>query len=78
MAAVFAQPEKIKDPKIFVAGGGNQKDGYDFIADVRKNVYESGDKHSFDITGGYSQHVGGPYGNSPADRRVGGIYTYRW
>ncbi|KAI8121174.1 hypothetical protein FF38_07220 [Lucilia cuprina] len=65
LAAVFALPEKIKDPKIFVAGGGNQMDGYDFTANVRKNVSES-------------DNVGGPYGNSPADRRVGGIYSYRW
>ncbi|KAI8121168.1 Diptericin-D [Lucilia cuprina] len=80
MSAVFAYPQvqEWKDPKIFAAGGGNQKDGYDFTANVRKNVWESDNgRHSFDVTGGYSQHLGGPYGNSPADRRVGGIYTYR-
>ncbi|KAM7347456.1 diptericin-D-like [Cochliomyia hominivorax] len=75
----YPQMQEIKDPQISIYSAGNRKDGFDFSADVRKNIWESENKrHSFDVTGGYSQHLGGPYGNSPAQHRFGGIYTYRW
>ncbi|XP_073830135.1 diptericin-D-like [Musca autumnalis] len=79
IAAVYAAPQEIKDPKIFVSGGGSRKDGFNVNADVRKNVWESQNgRHSIDVTGGYSQHLGGPYGNSRPDFRGGGVYTFRF
>ncbi|XP_073830134.1 diptericin-A-like [Musca autumnalis] len=71
--------QQIKDPQVHVNGGGSRKDGFNVNADVRKNVWESQNgKHSVDLTGGYSQHLGGPYGNSRPDYRGGGVYTYRF
>lgn len=79
---VFVFPTRTlfqKDPKIYIEGGGNRRNGFDVNANIRKNVWESNNgKHSFDVTGGYSQHLGGPWGNSEPNRRVGGVYTYRW
>uniref|UniRef100_A0A1I8PF92 Attacin C-terminal domain-containing protein n=1 Tax=Stomoxys calcitrans TaxID=35570 RepID=A0A1I8PF92_STOCA len=72
-------PAQIKDPKIYASGGGSPKDGYNVNVDVRKNVWESQNgRHSIDATGGYSQHLGGPYGNSRPDFRGGASYTYRF
>nr|ACN93798.1 antimicrobial peptide diptericin [Musca domestica] len=72
-------PPQIKDPQVRVDVGGSPKDGYNVNADVRKNIWTSDNgRHSFDATAGYSQHLGGPYGNSRPDYRGGGSYTYRW
>ena len=66
-------------PEITGFGGGSRKQGFDVSIDARQKVWESRNgRHSVDLSGGYSQHLGGPYGNSPADRRVGAGYTFRF
>ncbi|XP_075155438.1 diptericin-D-like [Haematobia irritans] len=78
-AAPQSPPQPIKDPKISASGGGQPNTGYNLNLDVRKNVWESQNgRHSVDATGGYSQHLGGPYGNSRPDFRGGAVYTYKF
>ena len=66
-------------PTVTGGGGGSRKNGFDVSLDARQKVWESQNKrHSVDVTGGYSQHLGGPYGSSRPQHRVGGIYQYRF
>ncbi|XP_065363370.1 diptericin-D-like [Calliphora vicina] len=66
-------------PQLYGGGGGSRKDGFDVSLDARQNVWQSDNKrHSVDVTGGYSQHLGGPYGNSRPEYRGGAGYTYRF
>ncbi|TMW50736.1 hypothetical protein DOY81_004189, partial [Sarcophaga bullata] len=74
----FTPPER-NLPTVVGGGGGSRKNGFDVSIDARQKVWESQNKrHSFDVTGGYSQHLGGRYGSGPADKRIGGIYKYRF
>ncbi|XP_037717161.1 diptericin-A [Drosophila subpulchrella] len=60
-------------------GGGSPKQGFDLNLNARAPVWQSHNgRHSFDATGSYGQHLGGPYGNSRPQFGAGGVYTYRF
>ncbi|KAH8401208.1 hypothetical protein KR009_003701 [Drosophila setifemur] len=60
-------------------GGGSPKQGFDLNLNARVPVWQSNNgRHSFDATGQYGQHLGGPYGNSRPQFGGGGVYTYRF
>ncbi|KAI8037138.1 diptericin-A [Drosophila gunungcola] len=60
-------------------GGGSSKQGFDLNLNARAPVWQSQNgRHSFDATGSYAQHLGGPYGNSRPQFGAGGVYTYRF
>ncbi|XP_053964554.1 diptericin-D-like [Anastrepha ludens] len=62
-----------------VQGGGSPGKGIDLSIDTRIPVWQSHNgRHSFDATGQYSQHLGGPYGNSRPNWGAGGMYTFRF
>ena len=66
-------------PKITGEINGSRKNGFDVDLNVQQKVWESENKrHSIDITGGYSQHLGGPDGNGEAGYNVGAIYNYNF
>ncbi|XP_037814183.1 transmembrane protease serine 11G-like [Lucilia sericata] len=66
-------------PQLSGGGGGSRKQGFDVSLDASKKVWESQNKrHSVDASVGYSQHLGGPYGNSRPDYRGGVGYTYKF
>ncbi|XP_055921372.1 diptericin A-like [Eupeodes corollae] len=58
---------------------GSRGQGFDINANTRFPIWSSSNgRNSFDGTAGYSQHVGGPYGNSRPDYRGGVIFTHRF
>nr|AAK17201.1 bactericidal protein diptericin B [Drosophila melanogaster] len=60
-------------------GGGSPKQGFDLSLNGRAPVWQSPNgRHSFDATGSYAQHLGGPYGNSRPQWGAGGVYTFRF
>ncbi|XP_017125843.1 diptericin A [Drosophila elegans] len=60
-------------------GGGARGDGFGFNVGGRQNVWTSDNgRHEIDLTGRYGQHLGGPYGNSPASYDLGGVYRFRF
>ncbi|KAH8270812.1 hypothetical protein KR018_005647 [Drosophila ironensis] len=60
-------------------GGGSPKQGFDLNLNTRVPVWQSNNgRHSFDATGQYGQHLGGPYGNSRPQWGAGGVYTFRF
>ncbi|KAH8401214.1 hypothetical protein KR009_003699 [Drosophila setifemur] len=60
-------------------GGGQPGDGYGFNVAGRQNVWTSDNgRHEVDLTGRYGQHLGGPYGNSPASYDMGANYRFRF
>ncbi|XP_036344856.1 diptericin-A-like [Rhagoletis pomonella] len=66
-------------PQLNIQGGGSPHKGIDLNVDTRVPVWQSNNgRHSFDATGQYSQHLGGPYGNSRPNWGAGGVYTYRF
>ncbi|KAM7348176.1 diptericin-D [Cochliomyia hominivorax] len=66
-------------PQLVGGGGGNRKDGFGVSVDAHQKVWTSDNgRHSLGVTAGYGQHLGGPYGNSRPDYRVGGGYTYNF
>ncbi|XP_004536458.1 diptericin [Ceratitis capitata] len=76
--ALFANLQRSKR-QFNLQGGGSPGKGLDLSLNARVPVWQSGNaRHSFDATGQYAQHLGGPYGNSPPQWGVGGIYTYRF
>ncbi|XP_011196470.1 diptericin-A [Zeugodacus cucurbitae] len=73
------QPQPQRQPQFNLQGGGSPKQGIDLSLDTRVPVWQSNNgRHSFDATGQYSQHLGGPYGNSRPNWGAGGVYTYRF
>ncbi|KAM7347861.1 diptericin-D-like [Cochliomyia hominivorax] len=75
---VPTQPPK-NLPQLYGGGGGSRKQGFDVSIDARQKVWESQNKrHSVDVTGGYSQHLGGQYGSSRPQFRGGVGYTYKF
>ncbi|KAM7347920.1 diptericin-D-like [Cochliomyia hominivorax] len=66
-------------PQLEGVGGGNRKDGFDVSVNAHQNVWTSDNgRHSVGVTVGYGQHLGGPYGNSPPDYRIGTGYRYNF
>ncbi|XP_030387261.1 diptericin A-like [Scaptodrosophila lebanonensis] len=62
-----------------VQGGGSPGKGIDLSVQGRAPVWQSNNgRHSFDVTGQYGQHFGGPYGNSRPSWGAGGAYTFRF
>ncbi|XP_033247423.1 diptericin A [Drosophila miranda] len=60
-------------------GGGSPRQGFDLSLNGRAPVWQSPNgRHSFDATGHYGQHLGGPYGNSRPQWGAGGQYTFRF
>ncbi|XP_039481958.1 diptericin A [Drosophila santomea] len=60
-------------------GGGSPRQGFDLSLNGRAPVWQSPNgRHSFDATGSYAQHLGGPYGNSRPQWGAGGVYTFRF
>ncbi|XP_037952049.1 diptericin-A-like [Teleopsis dalmanni] len=74
------QPELHRERRQLTAqGGGSPGKGFDINVDGRAPVWKSENgRHQIDATGGYSQHLGGPYGNSRPDFRGGAVYTFRF
>nr|P18684.1 RecName: Full=Diptericin-D; Flags: Precursor [Protophormia terraenovae] len=66
-------------PQLVGGGGGNRKDGFGVSVDAHQKVWTSDNgRHSIGVTPGYSQHLGGPYGNSRPDYRIGAGYSYNF
>ena len=66
-------------PQLSGGGGGNPNTGYDVSINAQQKVWESDDKrHEIGVMGGWGQHLGGPYGNGPADKRVGFGYSFHF
>lgn len=66
-------------PQLSGGGGGSRKQGFDVNLNAQQKVWESQNKrHSVDVNGGYSQHLGGQYGSSRPNYRVGAGYTYKF
>ncbi|KAM7348609.1 diptericin-D-like isoform 1-T2 [Cochliomyia hominivorax] len=66
-------------PQLYGGGGGSRKQGFDVNLGVRQKVWESQNKrHSVDVHGGYSQHLGGKYGSSRPRFNGGVQYTYKF
>lgn len=62
-----------------VQGGGSPRQGFDLSVNGRAPVWQSPNgRHSLDATGQYSQHLGGPYGNSRPNWGAGAQYTFRF
>ncbi|TDG47857.1 hypothetical protein AWZ03_005638 [Drosophila navojoa] len=62
-----------------VQGGGSPRQGFDLSINGRAPVWQSPNgRHSLDATGQYSQHLGGPYGNSRPNWGAGAMYTFRF
>ncbi|XP_062132081.1 diptericin-A-like [Drosophila sulfurigaster albostrigata] len=62
-----------------VQGGGSPRQGFDLSINGRAPVWQSNNgRHSLDATGQYSQHLGGPYGNSRPNWGAGAQYTFRF
>ncbi|EDW02709.1 diptericin-D [Drosophila grimshawi] len=62
-----------------VQGGGSPRQGFDLSVNGRAPVWQSPNgRHSVDATGQYSQHLGGPYGNSRPNWGAGAMYTFRF
>lgn len=62
-----------------VQGGGSPRQGFDLSVNGRAPVWQSNNgRHSLDATGQYSQHLGGPYGNSRPNWGAGAQYTFRF
>lgn len=62
-----------------VQGGGSPRQGFDLSVNGRAPVWQSQNgRHSLDATGQYSQHLGGPYGNSRPNWGAGAQYTFRF
>ena len=60
-------------------GGGSRGQGFDFGLQGKAPVWKSDNgRHQVDATGSYSQHLGGPYGNSKPNWGVGASYTYKF
>nr|XP_016940552.1 diptericin A [Drosophila suzukii] len=60
-------------------GGGQKGDGFGFGVQGHEKVWTSDNgRHEIGVNGGYAQHLGGPYGNSPPQWNVGTSYTYRF
>ncbi|XP_022226079.1 diptericin-A [Drosophila obscura] len=60
-------------------GGGGPRQGFDLSLSGRAPVWQSQNgRHSFDATGQYGQHFGGPYGNSRPQFGAGGQYTFKF
>ncbi|XP_065363369.1 diptericin-D-like [Calliphora vicina] len=76
---VLPKEEPKNLPQLYGGGGGSRKDGFDVSLGAQQKVWESENKrHSVDVNAGYGQHLGGPYGNSPASYSGGASYTYRF
>lgn len=80
LTTILARPEPDNsDLQLQGQGGGSPGKGFDVSVDGRKNIWNSDNgRHSVDATAGYSQHLGGPYGNSRPDFRGGASYTFRF
>lgn len=62
-----------------VQGGGSPRQGFDLSINGRAPIWQSPNgRHSLDGTGQYSQHLGGPYGNSRPNWGAGAQYTFRF
>lgn len=65
--------------QLFVQGGGGPKQGYDIYAQGRAKLWESqNQRNSLHGTASYSQHLGGPYGNSRPNVGGGLTFTHRF
>ncbi|XP_055383834.1 diptericin-D-like [Condylostylus longicornis] len=72
----FSPPKPANDNfKLFGNGGGSSKQGFDVNLGGAAKVWESQNgRNQLFGTGTYSQHLGGPYGNSRPN--VGGGATF--
>ncbi|XP_017839297.2 diptericin-A [Drosophila busckii] len=60
-------------------GGGSPRQGFDLSLNGRAPVWQSQNgRHSLDALGQFSQHLGGPYGNSRPNWGAGAAYTFRF
>ncbi|KAH8275269.1 hypothetical protein KR026_004141 [Drosophila bipectinata] len=74
-----AMPRVRRQIQLNGGGGGSPKQGFDLNLNTRVPVWQSNNgRHSFDATGQYGQHLGGPYGNSRPQWGAGGVYTFRF
>lgn len=76
-----AEPEQLVRLRrqLNVQGGGSPRQGFDLSINGRAPVWQSPNgRHSLDATGQYSQHLGGPYGNSRPNWGAGAMYTFRF
>nr|WRF81032.1 diptericin A [Drosophila pseudoobscura] len=60
-------------------GGAQEREGFNFGVRGSENVWRSDNgRHEIDVNGGYSQRLGGRWGNSEPSYNVGTNYRYRW
>ncbi|XP_055383841.1 diptericin-D-like [Condylostylus longicornis] len=65
--------------KLFGNGGGSPKQGFDLNLGAQAKIWESQNgRNTLHGTGTYSQHLGGPYGNSRPNYGGGLSFTHRF
>ncbi|XP_055383844.1 diptericin-D-like [Condylostylus longicornis] len=67
------------DFKVFGGGGGSSKQGLDLNLGAQTKLWESQNgRNTLHGTGTYSQHLGGPYGNSKPNFGGGVTFTHHF